>query len=143
MTTRETVFVALFNLLQSSTSFVTASRRLQHWTDVPAIQQPALFVAQKDEDRMAMTNQPFRLKLNADIYVYTNSGGQPGVTPSTQMNNILDAVDAALLQYGGRENQTLGGIVSYCRVSGKTQTDEGVLGDQAVAIIPIEILVNA
>ena len=142
MTPRESVYQALFTLIQSSASFVTASRRLQLWTDVPAIQQPAIFIAQKDEERMAVTNQPFILRLNADIYIYTNSGGQSGVNPSTQMNNILDAVDVALLQSGGHENQTLGGIVSYCRISGKTQTDEGVLGDQSVAIIPIEILVN-
>lgn len=142
MIPRETVFAALFYLLQTSTKFVTTSRRLKHWADVPAIQQPALFVAQRDEDRLVVTNQPYRIKLSADVYVYTNSGEQQGILPSTQMNDILDAIDAALLQSIGYENQTLGGLVSYCRISGKTQTDEGALGDQSVAIIPIEILLN-
>ena len=45
------------------------------------------------------------------------------------------AADAAL-----RNVQTLGGLVSDCWISGKIETDEGALGGQAVAIIPIEMI---
>jgi hypothetical protein len=36
---------------------------------------------------------------------------------------------------------TLGGLVNYCRIEGDIETDEGLLGEQAVAIIPVSILV--
>ena len=35
--------------------------------------------------------------------------------------------------------QTLGGLVAHAWIDGVIETDEGVLGDQAVAIIPVVI----
>ena len=37
--------------------------------------------------------------------------------------------------------QTLGGLAAHAWTAGKIETDEGVLGGQAVAIVPVEILV--
>jgi hypothetical protein len=54
----------------------------------------------------------------------------------------LDALEAALAPSPVTGIQTLGlpGMVRHVTISGKVETDEGVLGDQAVAIVPIEIL---
>ena len=36
--------------------------------------------------------------------------------------------------------QTLDGLVMGCRIDGKIETDEGALGAQSVAIVPITVL---
>jgi len=40
----------------------------------------------------------------------------------------------------GIQNLGLPTMVQHAYIQGKVETDEGVLGDQAVAVIPIEIL---
>src|SRR6185437_16956086 len=48
--TREPIYAALFALVAGAASFVTISRRLRHWSDVGAAEQPALFMIQKSEN---------------------------------------------------------------------------------------------
>jgi len=58
------------------------------------------------------------------------------------LNPMLDALEAALapLPATGIQNLGLPTMVQHAYIQGKVETDEGVLGDQAVAVIPIEIL---
>ncbi len=137
---REKIYCALFNLVCSVSGFTTVSRRLKPWSEVEASQQPALFQAQVSENVVQVTNQPPKWKMEVNLYIYCYSS-DPKISPSIQINNLLDAIEDVLKPNGALENQTLGGLVTYCRISGKTQTDEGVLGQQAVVIIPIEILI--
>lgn len=134
--TREPIYAALFALLSDIPGVVLSSRRLRHWTDVPPEEQPALFVTQGNEQADTLTGQPTKWLLSVDVYIYANTANG---SPSTILNPIIDSVVDALMPITGNI-QTLGGLVSYCRVSGQIETDEGLLGDQAVAIIPIEIL---
>ena len=142
MIAREPVYAALFGLLQNAAGFVTASRRLRHWSDVAPAEQPALFLAQKSE---AAANPalaaPAVWTLHADAFVYAHSG-DPYAAPAALLNPLLDAVVAALapLPATGLQDLGLPGAVRHARIAGKIETDEGVLGDQAVAIVPIEIL---
>ena len=46
---REPIYAALFTLASGAANFVTVSRRLRHWSDVGAAEQPALFMIQKSE----------------------------------------------------------------------------------------------
>lgn len=135
--TREPIYAALFSLLSNSASFNTKSRRLKMWPDVNKADQPAIFQIQKNEQAVTVTNMPTRWTLKVDVYLYANTSDHTQ-SPSQILNPLLDAITAALKPAG--ENQTLGGLVSYCRIAGAIETDEGVLGDQSVAIIPIEIL---
>ena len=137
---REAVYSALFARVSAAAGFATTSRRLQMWTDVPPGAQPALFQAQRSEQVTQVTNRPPIWKFHVDLYIYAYATDN-GVSPAIQLNALVDAVEAALAPTF--ENQTLGGLVTYARISGQIQTDEGVLGQQAVAIIPVEIEVNA
>ena len=47
--TREPIYAALFALLAGAAGVHHGSRRLRHWCDVAAAEQPALFLAQKSE----------------------------------------------------------------------------------------------
>jgi hypothetical protein len=85
---------------------------------------------------------PSKVLMHVELYIYNLSTADPYASPAIGLNKLMDAVTAALSPMGGATEQTLGGLVSYCRINGQINTDEGVLGDQAVAIIPIEILAN-
>lgn len=145
--TRETVYAALFALVSGSASFATSSRRLEHWSDVGPEEHPAIFQRELDEERISQRGVPPKVKLNVELYVYAHTLAQqlaPNVVPSQVLNPLLDAIDAALVPDDAANSVlTLGGLVSHCWIDGKTEIFEGVIGDQAVAIIPVAILVPA
>jgi hypothetical protein len=62
--------------------------------------------------------------------------------PATILNPLLDALEAALAPSPATGIQNLGlpAMVQHPYIAGKIETDEGVLGDQAIAIVPVEIL---
>lgn len=135
---RESIYQALFAKLSAVSGLKTKSRKLRHWSDVSANEQPALFQAQKTESIARTPGLNARHTLYADVYVYVKTTGT--TSPSTQMNSLLDAIEAALEPDNPIKNRnTLGGLVEHCAIEGSIETDEGTLGDQAVAIIPIVI----
>jgi hypothetical protein len=136
---REAVHAALFARVAQATGVVTASRRLTHWSEMAPAQQPALFQVQKGEEIAARHGLPLRRKLSFHIYLYAASG-DPAVAPSSLLNPLLDALEAALAPDPGQPVQNLGGLAEHVWIAGSVETDEGTLGDQAVAIVPVEIL---
>ncbi len=138
---REPVMTALFERLSGAARFVTASRRLRHWSDVAPEDQPALFMAQRSGGVLErVRGQPAKLTLRADVYVYAHT--TDGTAPATTLNDLLDAIADALEPDPHPGVQTLDGLVHHCWIDGDIETDEGTLGDQAVAIVPITIIVN-
>jgi hypothetical protein len=138
---REAIAAALFNLAKTPSQLVTTSRRLKHWSDVPAEEQPALFQTQGKENIDTGTQRmggPNTHKIDFQLYVYVHNT-DPTIPPSALLNALLDALEAALTPTPGTK-QTLGGLAQHAFISGSIETDEGVLGDQAVAIVPIEVL---
>jgi hypothetical protein len=136
---REAIYSALFAKVSQAATFETVSRRLQHWTDVSAGAQPALFQAQVDETAHTSPGPglPTTFILRVDLYIYANTQGDATLSPSTILNPLIDAVLATLAFEPVSNKQTLGGLVDYCVVDGRIVTDEGVLGNQGVCIIPI------
>lgn len=136
---REAIYAALFAKLAAIPGLVTMSRKLKHWADVQPIEQPALYLAQKTETAQPQTGLPPKWLLSVDVYVYVRTTGADA--PGPVINPILDAVAAALEPDNPIRNTcTLGGLVEWARIEGTIETDEGTLGDQAVAIVPINIL---
>ena len=139
MIVREPIYVALFALLQGIPGVVTVSRKLKHWNDVPAEAQPALFQAQRSEVHQVVTGAPNKALLTLDLYVYVRTTGDD--SPSTKLNNVLDGIFTALAPspINGRTNLGIAGV-EWVKIEGTIETDEGTLGDQAVAIVPVHIL---
>jgi len=137
---REAIFAALFALVSTPPALVTKSRKLLHWNDVPASQQPALFQAQGKQtvSQPAANGLPTKWVLDATLYVYVNTQG--AASPGEVLNPILDAITAALDANAIGTPQTLGGLVEWARIEGSIETSEGTLGDQEVAMIPVRIL---
>jgi hypothetical protein len=143
---REPIYSALYDLiysLKTSLAVKTVGRRLRHWADVSPVEQPAVFVVQKRERPEQIRLVPTKWMLEVELYVYVNSGDDPQSSPAEILNPILDQIEA-LFPPSDEEGQiqTLGGLVSHCWISGIIDTAEGVLGQQEVAIVPLEILIT-
>ena len=142
MIEREAIYAALFARVAGAAQFVTAARRLQHWSSLTPAEQPALFMRQKSE--VAATKAlgaPTVWTLVVDLYVYAHAA-DPYVAPATALNPLIDNIEAALAPLAATGVQDLGlpAMVQHAYIAGKIVMDEGVLRDQAVAIIPVEIL---
>jgi hypothetical protein len=143
----EAIYQALFALVSSVTTaqgqkFVTASRRLRHWADTNASDQPAVFQCQGQEDYKTRQGLPPVVTLNSKLWIYAKIPGDTGAVASSQLNPLKDAVFAALNPSPVTGLQTLGGLVYHAWIEGSALTDEGVLGDQAVIVLPVKIVVN-
>ncbi|MEI6730059.1 MAG: hypothetical protein WCL30_02270 [Pseudomonadota bacterium] len=141
MATREQIYAALFALASNSAGFVTKGRKLIDFQDVAPSQMPALFQLQKNESyNQVGEGVPPNRTLNVELYVYASVPNDQD-TPSTALNNLIDSIEAALAPNILTGNQTLGGLVSHCYIKTNIEIYDGILGQKAVAIIPIEILI--
>jgi hypothetical protein len=139
---REAIYSALFDLLEGAAEFKTASRRLKHWADVEAADQPALFQAQRRELVEGEPGLPRIHMFHVDAYIYANTQ-DPDLSPGEILNPLLDVIEAALAPNPITNKQQLGGLVEHVWVEGEIETDEGTLGDQGVCIVPIVIKVSS
>lgn len=140
---RELIFSTLFTRLQALTSqgVVTVSRRLRHVNDVPPEQQPAIFQTQGNETPQYAPGRTPLWYLRCSLYVYISD--PENAIPGQLANEMMDKITAIFTPDNANVNSfTLGGICNHCRIDGTIQTSEGTLGEQMIAIIPIEILVQ-
>jgi len=145
---REAIMTALFTKLQAavfsspingSSTWVTTSRRLQLWADVAASSRPYMCMTEHHEQQVYKSeNVPAYVTIMIDVFVYIDSKDQ-GTTPSIILNIILDALDAAIAPGPGEQRQTLGGLVSHCRVDGPVLKDPGDIDGDGLIIYPIKI----
>lgn len=142
MIEREAIYQALFALATGAAEFVTIDRRWRHWSEVAPAEQPALLMRQKSEfAAVKALGAPVVWTLSVELCLYAHSS-DPYRTPAMILNPLIDAVEAALLPPAATGLQTLGlpQLVQHAAITGKLATDEGALRDQAVAIIPVQIL---
>lgn len=150
--TRAPIYNALFSQLAGtqdpvttlwSHGWVTASQTLRLWKQVGANEMPALFLALKGEVATPLGPSGIVTKwtIHMDAWVYVMHDGGPShamLVLATQ----LDRIEAAMKPAVGQERQTLGGLVYSAKIQGDIETDEGSLGDQAMAVVPITIVVS-
>lgn len=138
---RETIIQALFDLALTAATFNTSGRRLLLWSKVASF--PALFVQSTGTHyppREARGLPPKRA-ITAELWVYTDVGKDTNANPEQGLNNIIDALEAALTPSIGTNVQTLGGLVYHAWIEGNIEQFPGVLDGIAKAIIPVKILV--
>lgn len=151
---RETLYSAVFALFAGAADFKTTGRRVKTWADVDADRQPALFMAQGNETATRTKGLPTKWQLDAKLYLYCRAENDDAPIGPV-MNPLVDKITALIetkanpagedhprIKLAPGETNTLGiAGVSHCWIEGTIQTDEGALGSQGVAIIPISILV--
>jgi hypothetical protein len=142
MIVRESIYAALWNIASGAAKFATANRRLRHWTDVAPAEMPALFMAEKGATATSKAfGTPQEYRLQVDLFIYVHSS-DPYLAPASILNPLIDAIELALAPSPVTGLQQLGleQMVRHARIEGHIQTDEGVLSDLAIAIVPVEVL---
>lgn len=140
MTSRKSIFAALFALVSGAPGFQTTSRTVKNWADVASPDQPALFQVEGKQDAGARAAIGTVWTFHAELVLYAHQANTvDGADVVDLLNELVDAVLAKLAPLPGLDTQTLGGLVTDVRVQGTIDTSEGRLGPQAVAIIPIVI----
>jgi hypothetical protein len=157
---REPIFVAIFARLQAIPGVVTCSRKWRHFDDVPPMEQPAIFLTTGPEDCQPQRGMPPVWTLNPSIHVYCRNDADPteNAVPGVQLHALLKLIEAAFertqaeaslangpFSDSGADSYgtTLGGLVNHCYIKGQIVTDEGLLQNQALAIIPVEVLTTS
>lgn len=159
---RETIYAAVFSRLvalkgvslsavgtDAAQVVATVSRRLKSPSETPTTQQPAIYMCQVDEDVKPTPPSPDKWSLSLKLWVYVYNDSDNG--PAPYLNQLLDLIEGALkpsVKVINNKNtlasfvpgQPMVPIVEDCRIAGKIMTDEGWLGPQAVAIVPVEII---
>jgi hypothetical protein len=132
----EAVMAALLSRISSAVpSFITVGRRVKHWTQVP--DQPALFlrrVGMLDNHNGSMPT----MTMECELWIYCNAGENPDVIPDAVLTGLEREVRAALAP-DDQNRFTIGGLVYWCRIEGKSDISPGDQGPQAIARIPIRI----
>lgn len=136
----EPVLEALFTQLQYVAPFQTKERRVQHWSLVSA--QPALFLRHIGTTDEHAGDQFFTITtLECEIWIYANGGKDPNATPDVELNYLVQKVRQSFVADGdyGDTRCTLGGLVYWARIEGKSDYSPGDQGGQAIARIPVRI----
>jgi hypothetical protein len=96
---------------------------------------------QRAETRQGAVNLPVVYVLEADFYIYVHTS-DPYMAPAMLLNPLIDAVELALAPdpISGLQQLGLPGMVRHVRINGMIETAEGVLLDQEIGIIPVEVL---
>lgn len=130
----------------------TCEQRLKSWDDVQPSEQPAVFVVASDESAQYQgRGLPPIWTLRYKLYVYARiDNGDPQATGHDVLHRLLTAIEEGLLATTAERavnssawDTTLGGLCSHARIVGTVVKDEGALGEQAFAMVPIEVLTTA
>lgn len=138
--TREAIMTALCDRVFAIADFRTTGRRVLAWERVA--DQPAAFVRNVGEAHERKGQALKLVLLRAEIIIYSNGGRDPDEAPGSYLNDLLDAVEEAFDPDDSvRGTLTLGGLVADCRIEGEVEMAPGDVGDQAIAIVPVTIVV--
>lgn len=131
---------------QDARRFITISRRVKHFSDVPSDAQPACFQAEHTSAEEQRTGLPYKTTLEANWIIYQSVGRDRTAIPTIENNLIIGGVRRALAPRPNDpgfldKRNTLGGLVHHCFISGRIFRDPGDLDDQGMIVVPIKLLV--
>lgn len=119
------------------------ARRFKLFSDVGINDQPALFLVAHDEETTQKgPGIPSRRSLMYSAICYCRA--EQGDVGDTFINVMLTAIEQVLAPQPGFDIatniQTLGGLVYKCWIKGKIFRDPGDIDNQAMLIVPIEVM---
>jgi len=131
---REAISVALFNLLQTGLASALANGTLKTfqrqpviWSQVPDSQMPFLILfkggpateefIQPQPQHIGLT----RYQIHWNLWLYLKADPSHQTLAETTMNNIADAIDAAMQTGAFGERQTLGNLVNNVWIEGGSE----------------------
>jgi len=143
---RESIYVALFELVSLTPGLVTASRRFRMFSEMQPEEMPALFQVQTAERAIQQRGLPPKWELSLDLFLYVAQSRDPNQPSTTVLNAMIDYLVNALAPTNGNATQTLGNLVHHAWISGeagKIEIFEGVFQNVTVATVPVSIFTAA
>lgn len=126
--------------------FVTVTRRIALFGDVPSPSQPWCGQAEHGEVSEQITGMPYKTTLEATWIIMHCFGKDKNALPTVENNVIITGIRNALAPLPAdpgflSKRNTLNGLVYHCFISGRIFKDPGDLDDQALITVPIKLLV--
>ena len=148
--TRNAVFTALFNLAKTIpppltySAWKTTSQFLKQFDEVPAADQPALFLFRGPQH--ATQEKAFgvtKWKWRAFLWIYFRTEGYKtsSTYPDQFTDDFLDKLEQTFMPDPQNGVQNLGGLIHHCWIDGAIYFDSGLTDGQGVVVVPISILV--
>ena len=149
--TREAIYQALFATVSAMTfgsppaTWASApSRRVKLWGDVDKALRPALFQFEGEPDGYrygGLTTFSSQVRtIFAKLFCYFDAK-DTNIIGATQLNNALDAFDAAFQPDDSQTGVfTLGGLVQQCRIARIDLKDPGDLDSDGLLIVSVEMI---
>lgn len=131
------ILTAAFAQLNTSSGWVTTETKLRHWTDVQPAERPYVAQALGPVELRTIGGAAVIERVRLDYWIYISHTDPAG--PQGQLADRIDAILAAFAPPTGLDWQTLGGLVRSAAPTGTVDTDEGTLGTDAVAIVPVVV----
>lgn len=125
-------------LINGATTWNTVSDRLRLWGDVSPDQQPAAFLVTHREMDEYRGLGLYRRRLELGVWCYSRSDRSPG---APDLDTMMQAFETAFNVPDNPSTgcNTLGGLVYWCRIEGRTFKDPGDLDNQTLLIVPIVV----
>lgn len=138
---RETIRKALYSLLVGAYPWVMTEPMVRHFTTIPSGQQPYMSLAKITEHRTPRGYGLGTWVMNYECWIFLQAEPvrSPDAPGETLANKILNGIENTMTPVEG-VGQTLGGIVTDCRIEGLIQIVGGILNQQMSIIIPITVL---
>lgn len=143
---RKLISQTLFAQLESAYPWARAERGTEIWSNVAPVDQPFLGLICPHE--AASQPQSWGLTRWERFYfalIYLRRDQMPleeGQYFSDLVDDMLDAIDLALLGTPKGEANTLGGLVTQCSIDGDVMVNSGLLDNQSVILVPIHVVVG-
>lgn len=139
---RETIYAALFALLTEAAGFHTVSRVPLPVADIPNANFPVLEQLAAREDATSQgLNLPLKWSIKVQLMVYANTANVPNTDAA--LNALLDSIETALAPNKATGYQTLGGLVTQCKIFGSILKDAGFQSGIGAAAIAIELVTTS
>ena len=148
MPSRVTIFSALYALLQGVANFALTSQRYTSWDQLSAAKQFPALMLWEEGDRYEWRADPLaRITLRVKAIIFLSASADLMVAPVQDIDNLLDAIDAALAPSTGMDKvtgrQTLGNLVYNCRIEGEVIKASGDLDGISLLVVPINITIGS
>lgn len=139
---RETVYETLLALLTTTGDFKLVSRRNRAPETITPALSPALFLFEVSESyHVQAPGLPVKLCLQVQAVFYNSVGSDLNLCPTTAINAALDNLDVALkADQPATGRTTLGGLVFSLKANGNVEKAPGDRDGNAIAIVPLEII---
>lgn len=150
MTTRKAIAAALLAQLTNGQSYANTGRRDRAPEQAASPGAPGLILVKPDENYKYDSGYgvpPVR-DLHFFAVIYTDVGNVQNAVPADVIDDLMDAVDAALAptildQMNNNGRQSLGGLVDDCRVDGKVEFAPGDVQGKGTTIVPITVVLKS